>query len=260
MALRLKAESTRSTYGNEEFIVEGKIFHLYLDDPNEREHVKKALCLENYEFFKEQTGLGHWVLYNPKQYKIAKNRDHKDILIFNSIDYDGSKLEVPINASSCCGMFSWVELPEELELTSMFDTSNVVDMSLMFAGCIIPKYFSFGTHFHTYNVRDMKYMFYKTTLKRGVKLTLDTSHVRDFNHMFAHTIFSDEILLDFDLSHARDVSFMFNGTCFQKDPVFGKKFEVDDYRMNTDSMFLQATLDDEIVGRDILLTHKINNR
>lgn len=252
MALRLKSSEDKILYGNDEFTIEGHTYRLYLDDSNERWHLQKAICLENYVWFREETGTRNWVLYNPKQYRVSRNNDHKRILTFNEAEYDGSRLEVPINASSCCGLFSWCKLPDNLEFTSMFDTRNVLDMSLMFAGSSIPKYFTFGTHFHTENVRDMHYMFYKTVFWNTMQFSFNTTNVTNFSHMFTGTSLPKNCNINLDLSNAKDVSYMFHETKFAGKPEFGRKFIINDSTMNTDSLFLNARLNGDIIGREIM--------
>ena len=109
----------------------------------------------------------------------TKNWNGKKILKFNYREFKGGRLEVPINASSCCGMFSWVTLPEGFQIGGLFNTRGIKDMNLMFAGCVMPKGFSLGDHFHTKEVEDMRYMFYQSSVSEAFDFgkIFDTSHV-----------------------------------------------------------------------------------
>lgn len=255
MALSLKKEEKKTLYGNDEFNIEGRKFRLFLDDPNERFILQQELGYTEYKWFHEQTGNKNWVLYNPKQYKISKNKDLKDILSFNEAEYDGTRLEVPLNASSLCGAFSWVTLPENIEFTSVFDTTKIVDTSLMFAGTTLPKFFTFGTHFHTKNVRDMHYMFYYTNIECPINFNFETSKVENMNHMFAHAVIKHACEFDLDTSSSVNQRYMFHLTKFRHRPLFTERFNISETG-STESMFLNTTVNGQTVGREIVAAGK----
>ncbi|MDO5154971.1 MAG: BspA family leucine-rich repeat surface protein [Eubacteriales bacterium] len=251
MAFSLKKEDKRTLYGDDEFVIEGRRFKLYLNDPNERYILQKEIGLEDYRWFHEQTGNRNWVLYNPKHYKISKDKDLRDILVFNVSEYDGTRLEVPINASSLCGLFSWVELPENFQFTSVFDTSNIVDTSLMFAGTTLPRYFSFGTHFHTHNVKDMHYMFYYTKVECPIHFNFDTKKVENMNHMYAHARIKHACEINLNTASVTNQRYMFHKTRFMEHPLFGDQFEISEHA-STESMFLNTTLKGKTAGRELV--------
>lgn len=65
--------------GNLTFELEGRTYSLNVNSEEERERVKEevnANSLSKYDWFKERTGLYHWVFYNTKMYAVHScNRD-----------------------------------------------------------------------------------------------------------------------------------------------------------------------------------------
>ena len=63
--------------GNLIFSLEGKIYSLNANSEDERKRVKKEVntnSLTKYDWFKEETGVHHWVFYNTKMYEIVYDR------------------------------------------------------------------------------------------------------------------------------------------------------------------------------------------
>ena len=61
--------------GNLTFELEGKIYSLNVNSKEERERVKKEVNANSsvkYDWFKEETGEKHWVLYNTEMYENNK--------------------------------------------------------------------------------------------------------------------------------------------------------------------------------------------
>lgn len=59
--------------GNLTFELEGKTYSLNVNSKEERERVKEEIdtnSLTKYDWFKEETGEKHWVLYNTEMYEI----------------------------------------------------------------------------------------------------------------------------------------------------------------------------------------------
>ena len=112
-------------------------FFVNMKDQYMQDRLKSALGVPHYEVFHETTGRHNWILYNPTQYNLEFNREDKYILRFNHHKYDGSPLEMPINASSLCSLFSWMQLPDNLTFSKDWDTKDIVDMSMMFAIILI---------------------------------------------------------------------------------------------------------------------------
>ena len=127
--------------GRTHIIFEGCSHFVDVDSESERNAFQKKMNIEGYKWFHETTGDKNWVLYNPNQYTVDKNWEGKNIIKFDSVGYDGSGLETPINASSLCGLFQWMRLPANLKFSKYFNLDNIIDLSLMFTGCIIPSGF-----------------------------------------------------------------------------------------------------------------------
>lgn len=172
--------------GNLTFELEGKIFSLNVNSEEERERVKaevNANSLAQYDWFKECTGLKHWVLFNTEIYKI------KQISVYWAIHLhyreDNNLVPImPINATSCHFMFAHslrLTQPDfskfntcnitcmesmfednrditQLDLSS-FDTSKVIDMCSMFKDCINLIQLNLSS-FNTDKVSNMHFMFY----------------------------------------------------------------------------------------------------
>lgn len=249
MALRLKGENTETLFGNDVFKIEGNTYRLYLDDPSERQKLQEMIGLPNYKWFHEQTGNCNWVLYNPKQYKETVNKECRKILCFNNAEYDGTRLEVPINASSCCGLFSWSSLPDDLTLSSAFDTRDIIDTSLMFAGTVMPKGFSFGKNFKTKNVKDMHYMFYQTTFRQNITLEFDTQNVENMECMFCRSKFLKEAALNLNTFSVKNMRYIFQEAQFSVKPSLGDHFHLNERTMNSEGAFLAVSVDGEVKGR-----------
>ena len=239
--------------GYSHIVYEGNSHFLYIEDESERFAFKRKIGLPEYEWFQEGTGNKNWVLYNPLQYKPDKNWNGKKILKFNKDEYKGGRFETPINASSCCGMFSWITLPESFNLDKLFYTKEIVDMNLMFAGAVLPDNFDLGKHFHTDKVKDMRYMFYECTIPEGFNFNdkFVTSNVRKMDYMFSECIIPKGVSLPacFDTSKVVSMDHMFYESEFAKDFDFGPSFKIWN-EVNTDMMFADCKIAGETIDND----------
>ena len=121
--------------GNLEFSLEGRTYSLNVNSKAEREQVKKEInanSLAKYKWFKEETGLNHWVLYNTKMCEVKETFDRSRYLHYR----EGSALApvIPINATSCHAMFRDCSNLTQIDLSN-FDTSQVNGMRFMFGYC-----------------------------------------------------------------------------------------------------------------------------
>lgn len=119
--------------GNLTFTLEGKTYSLNVNSEKERERVKEDInvnSLAKYEWFKEETGKRHWVLYNIEMYEI------KDFIsLYLHYKEDSNLIPIiPINATSCYSMFKDCSRLTTLDIRN-FDTSGVIDMRYMFKNC-----------------------------------------------------------------------------------------------------------------------------
>lgn len=192
-------------YGVLRFSLDGKDYCFNINSEKERELVKEEInanSLVQYDWFDEETGEEHWVLYNTEMYEIKDFHLHYK---------EGSLLApvIPINATSCYAMFRDCSHALSLDLGD-FNTSNVVDMDYMFARCS-----NFTTldlsGFNTSKVTEMRSMFEHCTALLYLDLSrFDTSKVTDMNSMFyrcSNATFID--VANFDTSNVIDMSNMF---------------------------------------------------
>lgn len=119
--------------GNLTFTLKGKTFSLNVNSKEERERIKEevnANSLTKYDWFKEETGEEHWVLYNTEMYEIIRD----DIFYLHYKEDSNLTPIIPINATSCYSMFEECSKYTSFDLSN-FDTSKVTNMSYMFYNC-----------------------------------------------------------------------------------------------------------------------------
>ena len=132
---QLPSSPIQDENGNLTFTLEGKIYYLNINSKEERERVKAEVntnSLAKYDWFKEETGEKHWVLYNTEMYEMIRD----DIFYLHYKKDSNLAPVIPINTSSCYKMF--YECYDLIALNlSNFDTNKMTDMSWMFANCLI---------------------------------------------------------------------------------------------------------------------------
>ena len=238
----------QKVFGRDHFVYEENSYFIDVNDDSERMWFQNRIGVPNYKWFQEGTGDRHWVLYNPICFMPTKNWNGKKILKFNYREFKGGRLEVPINASSCCGMFSWVTLPEGFQIGGLFNTRGIKDMNLMFAGCVMPKGFSLGDHFHTKEVEDMRYMFYQSSVSEAFDFgkIFDTSHVMNMEYMFSECRIPDGLKFPerFLTAQVTNMDHMFYESVFLGKADFGDGFVVSP-GTNTNDMFTDCMFGDE---------------
>lgn len=132
---------------------------------------------KTYFWMREETGNKNWVLYNPNEYYVRKDSEYRCEHLHLSRSFKG-KVRLPINASSCCGMFNGLDLAQ-LDFSEI-DTSNIVDMSEMFDSCKLGE--TFTPIFNTSNVKTMRMMFMDCEKTEEMDLShFDVSKVADFS-------------------------------------------------------------------------------
>ena len=171
--------------GNLSFNLEGKTYSLNVNSEEERERVKaevNADSLAKYNWFKENTGEKHWVLYNTEMYEITKNGNSKRLYLHYKEDSNLAPV-TPINMTSCYFMFAECSKLIQLDLSG-FDTRNVVDMRNMFEDCLsLAKLDLSG--FKTSKVTLMSCMFGSCVNLTQLDLSsFDTSSVISMSGMF----------------------------------------------------------------------------
>lgn len=160
----------------------------------------------DFNWFKEETGLNNWVLYDSKMYAVEHDGNY---LFLHYIEDCGKDPIIPINASSCHRMFSNYKILTELDFNS-FSTVNVTIMDYMFADSLYFEHLDLSS-FNTANLRTMNYMFKGCTNLLSVKLdSFDTSNVDLMEGVFEHCTEIRELdLSSFSATHAINVGKMF---------------------------------------------------
>lgn len=151
---QLPSSPIQDENGNLTFTLEGKIYSLNVNSEEEREKVKEEVntnSLTKYDWFKEETGEKHWVLYNTEMYEMIRD----DVFYLHYKKDSNLAPVIPINASSCYKMF--YDCTTSFNLSN-FDTSKMTDMSWMFEDCSGLTLLDLS-NFNIENVTDMHYMF-----------------------------------------------------------------------------------------------------
>lgn len=160
----------------------------------------------DFNWFKEETGLNNWVLYDSKMYTVEHDGNY---LFLHYIEDCGKDPIIPIDVSSCHRMFSNYKILTELDFNS-FSTVNVTIMDYMFADSLYFEHLDLSS-FNTANLRTMNYMFKGCTNLLSVKLdSFDTSNVDLMEGVFEHCTEIRELdLSSFSATHAINVGKMF---------------------------------------------------
>lgn len=191
------------------FRVEGKEYSLRIVSKEEMQRVKEEVNKNSkytYDWFKEETGDRHWVLYNTDMYEISNYEGNRYL---HYIELNGLPPVVPINATSCKYMFDNCCNIEELDL-SHFNTENVIDMSHMFYKC--SKLLSLDvSSFNTVRVTDMGYLFAGCESLKVLDLSnFNTENVYDMHYMFADCYNLEELnISSFNTTKVKIMDYMF---------------------------------------------------
>ena len=124
---------------------------------------------------------------------------------------DGARF--PDDASS---FFENIQGEIRFQSTTPLDTSNVVNMRAMFAGT---KFNQDISSWNTSNVTDMSWLFAGAQYFNKPLNTWDTSKVTDMSHMFSKATAFNQPLNTWDVSNVTDMSYMFAGVRYE-----GQKF------------------------------------
>lgn len=141
------------------FSLENHKYSLNVNVEEERERVKRDVNSRSkhlHDWFKEDTGNKHWVLYDTEMYSVKYDsigqwrylnfREENALTqmdgtlaqISHTIGNSAGTLNtfptIPINATSCRKMFYGCKSLENIDL-SRFDTKNIVTMCCMFMNC-----------------------------------------------------------------------------------------------------------------------------
>ena len=216
------------------FSLENHKYSLNVNVEDERERVKREVNSRSkhlYDWFKEDTGNKHWVLYDTEMYLVKYDsagqwrylnyREENALAqmdgalakISSTIGNSAGTLNafptIPINATSCRKMFYGCKSLENIDL-SRFDTKNIVTMCCMFMNCKNLKQLDLSS-FSTGNVREMTHMFFRCSSLEQVNLSgLDTHNVEYMGQMF----YGCESLKQLDLSRFNTEKVLYMGEMF----------------------------------------------
>ena len=207
--------------------LENHEYSLNINVEDERERVKREVNSRSkhlYDWFKEDTGNKHWVLYDTEVYSVMRDRigqwrylnyREENALAKNSptmgnpTDTLHASPTIPINATSCKKMFYGCKSLENIDL-SRFDTRNIVNMCCMFTDCKNLKQLDLSG-FSTGNVREMIHMFSRCLNLEQINLSgLDTHNVEYMGQMF----YRCESLKQLDLSSFNTEKVLYMGEMF----------------------------------------------
>ena len=214
--------------------LENHEYSLNVNIEEERERIKKEVNSRSkhvYDWFKEDTGNKHWVLYDTEEYAVKYDstgqwrylnyREESALaqmdgaLAQNSPTMDNlagilyASPTIPINATSCRQMFYGCKSLENIDL-SRFDTRNIVDMCCMFMDCKNLKQLDLSG-FNTGNIREMNHMFFRCSSLEQINLSgLDTHNVEYMGQMF----YGCESLKQLDLSSFNTEKVLYMGEMF----------------------------------------------
>lgn len=210
------------------FRLENHEYSLNVNIEEERERIKKDVLNSRskhlYDWFKEDTGNKHWVLYDTEEYAVKYdstgqwrylNYREESALVQNSTTMDNPtgtlhvSPTIPINATSCKKMFYGCKSLENIDL-SRFDTRNIVDMCCMFTDCKNLRLLDLSG-FSTGSVREMIHMFSRCSNLEQINLSgLDTNNVKYMGQMF----YGCKSLKQLDLSSFNTEKVLYMGEMF----------------------------------------------
>lgn len=237
--------------------IDGVEYHVDYEDKRYRDLLQNLYTSRTgirYEWFKEERGYKHWVLYNTEQFEV-KTEQTENISYLNTCqsktmpkqinflhyrnreftDEDNAKLEFPINLTSCFLMFKGTRFNNTTP-SHTFDapnttTSNVID----FIGTFSHAVFKYGSQFpkglDTSNAVKMDGMFYSAELRGKVKLPEDfsTVNVVSMEYMFARAFLNDELI--FPKGFSTENVFTMEGM-FYASTLMGNPFDLCDLNLS----------------------------
>ena len=145
----------------------------------------------DFNWFKEETGLNNWVLYDSKMYAVEHDGNY---LFLHYIEDCGKDPIIPINASSCHRMFSNYKILTELDFNS-FSTVNVIIMDYMFADSLYFEHLDLSS-FNTANFRTMKSQGAAKNEANNAAQETKTVEKIDFSKVKVEPLFEE--MVDFD--------------------------------------------------------------
>lgn len=192
-------------------MIEGPDMIFTVDPDNEESREGAVEFLKDiegipYKWFKETTGKRNWVMYDSRAYEV---REQCGLKILHYIDECGIDPVMPVNGTSCQGMF------ENVDLNGVsfedFNTADVTTMAYMFTrsrGVTSDTVKSFSTD----KVTTMAYMFAESEIEYLDLSHFVTKNLTNVESMFESCELLEEIeMIGWDFSHVADFTSMFSG-------------------------------------------------
>ena len=215
----------KKTPPDDNVTIDGVEYHVDYEDKRYRDLLQNLYTSRTgirYEWFKEERGYKHWVLYNTEQFEVMTVQT-EDISYLNTCqsktipkqinflhykhreitEEDSDKLEFPINLTSCFLMFKGTRFNNATTntttsntTTSNGTTSKVIDFVGTFSHTVFKGGSQFPKGLDTSNAVKMDGMFYSAELLNKVKLpeNFNTENVVSMEYMFARSFLNDELV------------------------------------------------------------------
>ena len=217
----------KKTPPDDNVTIDGVEYHVDYEDKRYRDLLQNLYTSRTgirYEWFKEERGYKHWVLYNTEQFEVMTEQTENISYLntcqsktipkqINFLHYkhreiteeDSDKLEFPINLTSCFLMFKGTRFNNahhtSTHNTSKMTTSNgttskVIDFIGTFSHAVFKGGSQFPKGLDTSNAVKMDGMFYSAELLNKVKLpkNFSTENVVSMEYMFARSFLNDELV------------------------------------------------------------------
>lgn len=260
----------KKTPPEDNVIIDGVEYHVDYEDKRYRDLLQNLYASRTgirYEWFKEERGYKHWVLYNTEQFEV-KTEQTENISYLNTCqsktmpkqinflhyrnreftDEDNAKLEFPINLTSCFLMFKGTRFNNTTP-SHTFDAPNTTTSKVIdFIGTFSHTVFKYGSQFpkglDTSNAVKMDGMFYSAELRGKVKLPEDfsTVNVVSMEYMFARAFLNDELI--FPKGFSTENVFTMEGM-FYASTLMGNPFDLCDQDLSNQELHNQEFYNQE---------------
>ena len=222
----------KKTPPDDNVTIDGVEYHVDYEDKRYRDLLQNLYTSRTgirYEWFKEERGYKHWVLYNTEQFEVMTEQTENISYLntcqsktmpkqINFLHYkhreiteeDSDKLEFPINLTSCFLMFKGTrfnnahhtsthntsKMTTSNGTTSKITTSKVIDFIGTFSHTVFKGGSQLPEGLDTSNAVKMDGMFYSAELLNKVKLPENfiTENVVSMEYMFARSFLNDELV------------------------------------------------------------------
>lgn len=233
---KIKIDLAKRNTQENPIVIDGNNYGINYDDKRYRDVLQNLFTQKSgiqYEWFKEERGYKHWVLYRTDQFEIKTVQANSLIYLhdrnmpthFKYLHYKGNcgeDVEFPVNVTSCFLMFSNVHFRKKSNIkikpiaehsfstdtnnaehsfsqdTNTFykgSSSKVIDFVGAFSGTKFEVHSQFPNSFSTKNAVKMDGMFYSAELLGGVTLPegFSTENVVSMEYMFSRSFLGESV-------------------------------------------------------------------